>query len=213
MTNGTGKNQKIAINSNQLPLEIIAGIDEVGRGCIAGPVVASCLILTKKPCAGIKDSKQLSRPQRQAVFNELQNCSLFGIGIVKEEIIDQINILEATKLAMLRAYHDLCAKHKIYPTKILVDGNFVPFAPQDKIKSIKPIIKGDQLEISIAAASIIAKIIRDKIMFDWHEKLPLYGFANHVGYPTKSHLEAIRKFGILTIHRKSFEPIKSMLLK
>lgn len=194
----------------------IAGIDEAGRGPLAGPVVAACVILDRRDFfdgnnCEINDSKKLSKLRRKKIFFELKNKAKFGVGIIDEKIIDKINILEATKLAMLRAYLDLQNKYKIYPQIILVDGNFIPFKKRDEINEILAIVKGDQKSFSIAAASIIAKETRDQIMCDLDQKYPQYGFAKHAGYPTKFHREKIREHGICEFHRKSFEPIKSIL--
>jgi len=191
---------------------LVAGIDEAGRGPLAGPVVAACVILDQKNFSdAINDSKKLSKIQRRKIFDELKKNSKFGVGIIDEKTIDQINILEATKLAMLRAYLNLCEKYDLAPQVILVDGNFFPFAKRDKILEILPIVKGDQKSFSIAAASIIAKETRDEIMCDLDKKYPQFGFAKHAGYPTKFHLDQIQKFGICEFHRRSFAPIKSML--
>jgi ribonuclease HII len=197
---------------NQYKNFLIAAIDEVGRGPLCGPVVAACAILNQDDYPKkINDSKKLSKKERLNIFEELKKKSKFGIGIVSERKIDEINILEATKLAMFLAYQDLCNKYRILPQIILVDGNFSPFIKQDEIVEILPIIKGDQKSISIAAASIIAKETRDKIMLDLHQKFPHYGFDRNAGYGTKFHIEQIHKFGICEFHRKSFEPIKSWL--
>lgn len=191
---------------------IICGIDEAGRGPLAGPVVAACAILNQNDFPKeINDSKKLSKILRRKIFLELKKKSQFGVGIVDEKIIDEINILQATKLAMLRAYLDLQKKYQISPQVILVDGNFSPFKKQDKIHEIIPIVKGDQKSLSIAAASIIAKETRDEIMKNFHKEYSQFGFDKHAGYPTKFHVEKIREFGICEIHRKSFQPIKSML--
>ena len=191
---------------------IVAGIDEAGRGPLAGPVVAACAILNRRQkISGINDSKKLSKIERKKIFLELKNSAKFGVGIVDEKIIDEINILQATKLAMFRAYQDLQQKHDIFAEVILVDGNFIPFEKCDKITDIISVIKGDCQSFSIAAASIIAKETRDEIMCELHQKYPQFGFEQHAGYGTKFHLEAIEKFGICEYHRKSFDPIKSML--
>jgi ribonuclease HII len=191
---------------------LIAGIDEAGRGPLAGPVVAACVILNRNDFPQeINDSKKLSKKLREKIFFELQKKSRFGIGIVSEKTIDKINILQATKLAMLRAYCDLQQKYKISPQIILVDGNFIPFEKRDEIAELIAVIKGDQKSMSIAAASIIAKETRDQIMGNLHQEYPQFGFDKHAGYPTKFHIEKIREFGICEFHRKSFEPIKSIL--
>lgn len=195
---------------------VSAGFDEAGRGPLAGPVVAACVIFNRKNFdedffKKINDSKKLSKTKRQEIFTELKNKSFFGIGIVDEKTIDEINILQATKLAMLNAYFDLQKKYKIFPEIILVDGNFFPFEKRDKIIEILPIVKGDQKSFSIAAASIIAKETRDNLMSEIHNQYPEFAFDKHKGYPTKLHISKIKEFGICPIHRKSFEPIKSMI--
>ena len=191
---------------------IVAGIDEAGRGPLAGPVVAACVILDRRNLiGGINDSKKLSKTQRKKVFSELKNSAKFGIGIIDEKTIDQVNILEATKLAMLAAFLDLEKKYNLSVEIILVDGNFIPFVNLGKIREIISVIKGDQKSLSVAAASIIAKETRDEIMTDIDKKYPQFGFRKHAGYGTKFHRDAIKKFGISPHHRKSFEPVKSML--
>lgn len=191
---------------------LICGIDEAGRGPLAGPVVASCVMLNQNNfSAEINDSKKLSKNVRKKIYNDLKiNCK-FGVGVVDEKIIDAINILEATKLAMLRAYQDFCKKNNLFPKIILVDGNFKPFNLQDELLEIQAIVKGDQKSYSIASASIIAKEYRDEIMLNYHQKFPVYNFDKHNGYGTQNHLENIKKYGICDIHRKTFEPIKSIL--
>jgi len=191
---------------------LICGIDEVGRGPLAGPVVASCVMLNQENfLSEINDSKKLSKKVREKIYNDLKKNCKYGVGVVDEKIIDEINILEATKLAMLQAYQDFCHKNNLFPKIILVDGNFRPFNLQDELIEIQPIVKGDQKSYSIASASIIAKEYRDEIMFNYHHKFPLYNFDKHNGYGTKNHLENIKKYGICDIHRKTFEPIKSIL--
>lgn len=192
------------------PNLIVIGIDEAGRGPLAGPVVAAAALLNQDDFPkGLDDSKKLSKIKRAKLFLELQEKAKFGIGIIDEKTIDKINILQATKQAMFEAVLDLQKKYQISPQIILVDGNFIPFKKTDKIKEILPIVKGDQKSLSIAAASIIAKETRDKIMLDIHQKYPQYAFDKNAGYPTKFHVEKIQEFGICKFHRKSFEPIKS----
>ncbi len=191
---------------------LVAGIDEAGRGPLAGAVVAACVILNKDDFPPeINDSKKLSKLKRKKVFLELKAKSKFGVGIVDEKTIDKINILQATKLAMLKSLVDLQEKYQIFPQIILVDGNFSPFPKQDLIQEILPIVKGDQKSLSIAAASIIAKETRDEIMLKLHEEVPQFGFNKHAGYGTKFHIEQIKKYGASKFHRHSFEPIKSMI--
>jgi len=196
---------------------MVVGIDEAGRGPLAGPVVAACAFLDEKflqseICLKINDSKKLSKKLRKEIFLFLKKEIKFGIGIVDEKIIDQINILEATKLAMLQAYENFCNKNKMFPQVILVDGNFKPFAKTQSVKEILAIVKGDQKSLSIAAASILAKETRDEIMNEFHQKYPHFSWDKNAAYPTKFHIDKIVEFGICEFHRKSFEPIKSMLL-
>jgi len=187
-----------------LGYELVAGVDEVGRGPLAGPVVAAVVILPKEAkIPGINDSKKLSTLQREKLCKIiLETIVDWGIGIVNEQKIDEINILQATYLAMKKAIKSL----KLKPHFLLVDGLKIPHLdiPQ------QPIIKGDQLSISIAAASILAKVVRDRMMIEYDHEFPQYGFAKHKGYGTAFHIESIKKYGICKIHRRSFEPIKSM---
>lgn len=184
--------------------ELIGGIDEVGRGPLAGPVVAAVAILPRNAqLPGINDSKKLSPTQRERLCKNISNTVIdWGIGIVDEQTIDKINILQATYMAMGKAVKSL----RLKPHFLLVDGHKIPHLdiPQ------KPIIKGDQLSISIAAASILAKVVRDRMMIEYDNEFPHYGFAQHKGYGTESHIEAIKKYGICKLHRRSFEPIKSL---
>lgn len=195
---------------------LVVGIDEAGRGPLAGPVVAACVFLdaaflSDKICEKINDSKKISAIKRKEIFLYLKQHIKFGVGVVDEKIIDEINILQATKLAMFKAYEDFCIKSKIFPQIILVDGNFSPFKKQDKIQEILPIVKGDQKSLSIAAASIIAKESRDEIMLKMHQKYPQYGFDKNAGYPTKFHVDRIKEFGVCEFHRKTFGPVRDVL--
>lgn len=189
-----------------LGYELIAGIDEAGRGPLAGPVVAAIVILPQNAkIQGINDSKKLSPTMREELCKTISNIIIdWGIGIVDEQTIDEINILQATYLAMKKAIKSL----KVKPQFLLVDGNNK--IPQIDIPQ-KSIINGDQLSISIQSASILAKVIRDRIMIEYDKEFPQYGFAKHKGYGTTFHIESIKKYGICKIHRKSFEPIKSIL--
>lgn len=187
----------------------ICGIDEVGRGPLAGPVVASAVIISKElfkdpsKFKGINDSKKLSVKSREKWYDFLVKCEKikWGIGIISEKIIDKINILEATKLAMMEALK------KMKPDFLLIDGNFMLEISDLNQKAIP---RGDAKAISIAAASIIAKVTRDRMMRVFHEDYPQYGFDKHKGYGTQLHCEMIKKFGSCAIHRRSFEPIKSL---
>jgi len=189
--------------------EIVVGLDEVGRGCLSGPVVAAAFTVSKFlifnfKFLNIKDSKQLTAKKREEIYKNLTNNPDvgWGIGVVSEKIIDKINILEATKLAMRKAVASLEKKSRV--DYLLIDGNFGINIdiPQ------KSIIKGDQKVFSIAAASIIAKVYRDRLMKKYHKKYPQYGFDIHKGYPTKSHCKALEKYGACKIHRKTFYPVK-----
>ena len=179
-------------------INFVAGIDEAGRGPLAGPVVASAVVFPKEILLdGINDSKKLSEKKREELFEQIfENAISVGVGIVSHEEIDALNILNATFEAMKRAVKKL----SVQPQHLLIDGNRfskseIPFTT---------IVKGDAKCYSIAAASIIAKVTRDKIMKELHQQFPHYGFAKHKGYPTKSHVEAIHKFGLSEFHRRSF---------
>lgn len=192
--------------------QYIAGIDEVGRGPLAGPVVAACVVLknnnlNKWLCSGIKNSKKLSSQKRNQLSKIiLREAVAWGIGRVSEKIIDKINIRQATILAMRRAFD----KVKVPIDYLLIDG-------RDTITDLpvnqKAIINGDEKSIIIAAASIIAKERRDDIMRRYHLTYPVYGFAQHKGYGTKMHFAMIKKYGPCKIHRQSFHPIKDILHK
>ena len=177
----------------------IAGVDEAGRGPLAGPVVSAAVIL--KDCSfhnRIDDSKLLSRPQREKAFAEIKEKAFVSIGIVNEKIIDRINILEATRLSMKKALSFL----RPQPDFVIIDGNF----PLDNIDMpSESIVGGDAKSLSIACASIVAKVTRDRIMVIYHNLWPEYEFARHKGYGTKRHLEILRKSGPSPIQRLSFK--------
>ena len=182
----------------------IIGVDEVGRGPLAGPVISAAIILNKEMIPeGINDSKKLSKKKREVINEELISQHSFAIGIASVEEIDKINILQASLLAMKRAVLNL----NIKPQTILVDGNKLP----DLKYNMYPIIKGDSKSISIAAASIIAKVYRDKLMQDLSLQYPGYYWEKNSGYGTKQHLLALNNLGVTPIHRKSFAPIYNML--
>ena len=186
-------------------LQLIAGVDEVGRGPLAGPVVAAAVILnTHSPIEGLRDSKVLTKSKRQQLATQIyQHALAYAFGRAEVEEIDNINILQASLLAMQRAISQL----EIAPTQVLVDGKFCP-----KINyPVEAIIRGDQFIPEISAASIIAKVTRDQEMIELDKIYPGYGFAQHKGYPTKAHLEAIHTLGICAIHRRSFKPVKKYL--
>ncbi|PKK93259.1 MAG: ribonuclease HII [Tenericutes bacterium HGW-Tenericutes-6] len=189
-----------------LGYQYVAGVDEAGRGPLAGPVVAAAVILKKgAQFIYVNDSKQLSPKKRELALKEIKEQALaIGIGISSQEEIDLINIYRATKEAMLSAIESL----KIKPDFLLIDA-----MPMEINIPLKSIIKGDTLSMSIAAASIVAKTTRDQYMIEMDKLFPNYGFKHHMGYGTKEHIEAIYTYGITPIHRKTFEPIKSLLKK
>ncbi len=178
--------------------DIVCGVDEAGRGPLAGPVYAAAVVLKKgQTIEGVNDSKKLSEKKREELFDKIvSECSAFSVGTASEREIDEINILQATFLAMKRAVDGLSIK----PDIALVDGNQIP--PLDC--AVKTVIKGDAKSESIAAASIIAKVSRDRYMKEMAAKYPEYQFEKHKGYGTKLHYEMIEKYGICEIHRKSF---------
>ena len=185
--------------------ERISGIDEVGRGPLAGPVIAAAVILPKQ---GIEqelfDSKQISAKKRDDLYDVIFSEAVgVGVGVVGQEEIDLLNILEATFKAMILAVNNL----PVAPDFILIDG---PHGLRLPIPQ-KPIPKGDQLSNSIAAASIVAKVTRDRIMNEYHQKYPEYNFAKHKGYGTKEHRKAIEKYGICELHRKTFRGVREYL--
>jgi len=185
----------------------IAGVDEAGRGPLAGPlVVAACILPKSFFLSELNDSKQLTKEQRKLQFDILTNNPdiAYSYIVVDEKTIDRLNILQATMYGMLKAVETL----KVSPDYVLIDGNKMP-----DIKSRgEAIVSGDENSISIAAASIIAKVVRDQIMDEMQTKYPKYAFGDHKGYATKQHLDEIEKHGPCQIHRRSFEPIKSMSL-
>lgn len=183
--------------------DLVVGIDEAGRGPLAGPVVAGAVILnTYRFKNRIDDSKKLSALARQMAFAEIIKKSIYGIGIVGEQEIDRINILNATRQAMQKALSELLKKIEgcLGRVHIIVDGNMLLNTPL----ACTAIIKGDGRSKSIASASILAKVTRDRIMDDYDKIYPLYGFIRHKGYPTEAHRKAIKRFGPCRIHRKTF---------
>ncbi|NLQ45955.1 ribonuclease HII [Streptococcus mutans] len=187
--------------------QAIAGIDEVGRGPLADPVVAACVILPKNcKIRHLNDSKKIPKKKHEEIYKQVVKVALaIGIGRISSEMIDQVNIYEATKMAMLQAIDDLQGLVS-RPDYLLIDAmNLGISIPQSSI------IKGDAHSLSIAAASIVAKVTRDRMMIGYDEIYPGYGFAQNVGYGTKQHLEGLETLGVTPIHRRTFEPIKSML--
>lgn len=183
--------------------KVLAGLDEAGRGPLAGPVVAAAVILPGDFfLQGLRDSKKVPlETRKRLVFEIISGCIDVGLGIVEAEEIDRINILEATKAAMRAAVHDL----HIEPDLLLVDG----LALEDVGPESRKIIKGDDTSASVAAASIVAKEIRDGIMKAWHRVYPEYHFHKHKGYGTRLHLERLARYGPCGIHRRSFGPVSS----
>ena len=184
--------------------KLIGGVDEVGRGPLVGPVVAACVILPDEfNLDGLTDSKKLSEKKREYFFEEIKKQAVsFGIGIVSEKRIDEINIYEATKEAMIMAINN-CS---VLPDYVLTDAMKL-----DIDIPVKPIIKGDLRSITISAASVLAKVTRDRMLYELDKKYPMYDFKNNVGYPTKKHLNAIKEYGIIPEHRKSYGPVKDYL--
>lgn len=184
-------------------IELIAGVDEVGRGPLAGPVVAAAVILPKGcKISGLNDSKKIPKSKHKEIYEAvLQNAVAIGIGIKDNQVIDQVNIYEATKLAMMEAIGQL----EPQPQHLLIDAMKLDFPiPQTSI------IKGDANSLSIAAASIVAKVTRDQMMEEFDLEYPGYDFAQNAGYGTANHLAGLHKLGVTPIHRRSFEPVKSM---
>ena len=183
---------------------LVAGVDEVGRGPLAGDVVAAAVILTESPLEGVTDSKMLTAERREALAERIRDEALsWALGRATVAEIDELNILQASLLAMRRAVEAL----PIQPSLVLVDGNRLPKWPYEA----RAIVKGDLSEPSIGAASILAKVQRDAEMQALHEQYPAYGFDRHKGYPTKAHLAALETVGVSPMHRRSFGPIRRLL--
>lgn len=178
----------------------VCGVDEAGRGPLAGPVVAAAVILTPARIPeGLNDSKVLSPEQRELLLNAIEKDAQIGIGIAEPEEIDRANILGATMIAMRRAVLAL----PCIPDTALIDGNRLPDLPC----AAETIIKGDSRSLSVAAASIVAKVTRDRLMIEADTRYPGYGFASHKGYPTQYHLQRVTSLGRSPIHRRSFKPV------
>ncbi len=188
-------------------LQLIAGVDEAGRGPLAGPLVVAAVILPKDEFFyGLDDSKKLSSKKREALFEQISNKAIASsIQIISTQVIDELNIYQATIYGMKKALNSL----KFSPQAALIDAMPLTDMPFLTI----PLIHGDSLSVSIAGASILAKVTRDKIMQELDKTYPQYGFAKHKGYGTKEHIQAIAQYGATPEHRKSFEPIKSMFLR
>ncbi|MGB7262793.1 MAG: ribonuclease HII [Albidovulum sp.] len=183
----------------------VAGVDEVGRGPLCGPVVAAAVRLDPSAIPpGLNDSKKLSQTRREALYDVLMGVADVSVGAASVEEIDRINILQASHLAMCRAVAGLAS----VPDHVLVDGNRLP---RDLAVSAEAVVKGDARSLSIAAASIIAKVWRDRIMVDLAQQHPGYGWEKNAGYPTKEHLEALQNLGVTSCHRRSFKPVHNIL--
>lgn len=187
-------------------INYIGGVDEVGRGPLIGPVVAACVVLPKDfVLEGLTDSKKLSEKKRDKFYEYIKEDALaYGIGIISPEVIDEVNIYEASKLAMIEAINEV--RKQIPLEHVLIDA-----MPLDLDIETTSIIKGDAKSISIAAASVIAKVTRDKMMYELDKKYPEYGFSKHKGYPTKLHLSKIKELGLIEGYRKTYGPVKEIL--
>ncbi|MGR5059652.1 ribonuclease HII [Vibrio rotiferianus] len=185
--------------------QLVAGVDEVGRGPLVGDVVTAAVILDpNNPIEGLNDSKKLSEKKRLALLPEIKEKAMaWAVGRCSPEEIDELNILQATMVAMQRAIAGL----KVQPDLALIDGNRCPELPMNS----QAVVKGDLRVAEISAASIIAKVVRDQEMEELDKQHPQFGFAKHKGYPTKAHFEAIEQHGVISEHRKSFKPVKKAL--
>ncbi len=186
---------------------IVAGVDEAGRGPLAGPVVVAAVVLNPdRPIDGLADSKKLNEKRRENLYPLIiDRCHAWAVVEIEATEIDRINILQATLLGMKQAVEQLLPP----PSLALIDGNQAP----DLDCIVRTIVKGDSLEPAISAASILAKVSRDRLMKRLHLQYPVYGFDRHKGYPTADHLERLRRFGPCPIHRKSFAPVRNVLIE
>lgn len=186
-------------------INIIGGTDEAGRGPLYGPVVAACVVLPKDfVLDGLNDSKKLTEKKRDLFYDYIVEHAVYGVGIVSAKEIDEINIYEASRKAMIMAIDEV--RKQISLEYVLSDA-----MPIDLDIPVMSIIKGDAKSLSIAAASVIAKVTRDRMMYEADEKYPQYGFKNHKGYPTKKHIEAIHEYGLIEGYRLTYGPVKEMI--
>ena len=185
----------------------VAGVDEAGRGPLAGPVVAAAVVLPRRcHLEGLRDSKLLSERQREHLYARLLTAAVdIGVGVVDAEVIDELNILEATRLAMAQAVRHLTPS----PDYLLLDAVLLPGIAAEQ----RAVIKGDRLCRSIAAASIVAKVLRDRLMARAHVRYPQYGFLAHKGYGTAEHLRQLQRYGPCALHRRSFAPVREVALR
>ena len=190
-----------------MSIPYVVGVDEAGRGPLAGPVVSAAVVLDPSiPIPQLKDSKKLSLKKREFLFKAIQKKAIaFAFGRATVEEIEKLNILQATLLSMQRAVFNL----SITPSQVWVDGNQAPTLPYQ----VKTIVKGDETVATISAASILAKVLRDREMLEYHAQYPDYGFRQHKGYATKQHIVALNKLGATPLHRKNFSPVKKVLQK
>jgi len=188
---------------------LIAGVDEAGRGPLAGPVVAAAVIFQNGIITGVADSKKLSAKKRDALYDIICANSIYGIGVATVEEIDTVNILQATFLAMRRAVANLSQT----PSRVLVDGNRSPVFDGIAPENVEAIISGDALVAEISAASILAKVTRDRMMLQLDMQFPGYGFAKHSGYGVEAHMKALSSLGPTPVHRKTFAPVARLLVK
>ena len=187
----------------------ICGVDEAGRGPLVGAVVAGAVVLDPNNLIeGLKDSKKLTAARREYLYEQImEKAKAWGVGEASPAEIDEMNILQATMLAMRRAIEDLTTRLGGWPDKALIDGNRCPELPI----AAEAIVKGDAKEPAISAASIVAKVTRDRQMQILHERHPEYGFAQHMGYPTEAHFAALKQYGACDQHRRSFSPVRKVL--
>ena len=199
MTDGPDFSHEIALGGS------VAGVDEVGRGPLAGPVTAAAVILDPACIPeGLNDSKKLSAKKREALFDIIQDVAQVSLGWASVEEIDEINIRNASLLAMVRAVEGLAQA----PTHALIDGNVIP---KGLTCPATALVKGDGRSVSIAAASIIAKVTRDRLMVSLAQQHPGYGWENNAGYPSKAHIQALQDIGVTPHHRRSFKPVHNIL--
>ncbi|WP_404666909.1 ribonuclease HII [Roseateles asaccharophilus] len=195
--------------------QVLCGMDEAGRGALAGPVVAAAVVLLGEPPAGLADSKELTPKRREALFSKLQSCALIGVGIVEPAVIDQVNILQASFLAMQHALAELRSKQQVDIHFVIVDGNHLTSELQQDCDSAGAaaytLVKGDAKLVAISAASIVAKVVRDSLMKDLDAAHPGFGFAKSAGYPSPAHLSHLAAAGPSPIHRRSFGPVAAAL--
>ncbi len=191
---------------------LVCGLDEVGRAPLAGPVVAACVFIPQDKIKGdvwnhVNDSKMLSAAKRESLFDEIRNHCAWAINECCNDEIENINIVQASFLAMRRAFDAMRANFNVHMDGALIDGHIAPEFPCP----VKTIVKGDSKSVSIAAASIIAKVYRDRMMARLAEDHPHYGWESNVGYPTRAHLAAIQKHGLTPFHRKTFAPVRNFI--